>query len=196
MKRLLMILVTLIVIGSVFGQPFEGPFGLKMGLSLEELQAIDPQIEMSSETTYTMTNVPNPNSKIEFYVVKVSPTTGLSFITAATKDITTNGYGIEVKREFISIRDAVNEKYGECVEFDGCLPGSRYKNLGDAMKGLLMEEYILLANWPKAKGTKLINNIANIQLQAKARSESSGYVILSYWFDNYMEAEALEKNTY
>jgi len=198
MQRIMFCVVALLWAAIAFCQTYEGPFGLKMGLTYQQLKAIDPGIEKSEENYYKMTVVPKPHKSFEGYMVTISPKTGLCNIMAYGKDISTNGYGFDVSSEYKSVRDALESKYGKYNEIDFLMPSSIWDEAKDYMMALYLDERILCATWPSESGDDLSNSIKIILLQAKALNTSTGYLKLHYDFDNaasYYEEQKSRENS-
>ena len=90
---------------------------------------------------------------------------------------------------------AANRKYIRC-----CSHGSIWKEPNDWMMGLKQKERTLVAFWDEETGADMSSTVANIMLEANATSSSSGYLSLSYEFDNaqvaFDEREASESSVF
>ena len=178
---------------SLFAQEIAGPFGLRRGMTQEQVIQIvgkGAAKETKGDTLQVWT-VPRPHPAFEFYLLIFSPKDGLLKISAYGNDIKTNGFGASVRTSFIEIRDAISQTYGQ-PEFtsDFLRSGSIWKEPEDWMMGLLKEERILAALWEKA----LPNRIHGIGLEAVALSTEEGFLRLGYEFDGWHEyVEAKKK---
>lgn len=192
MKRIFMIVALLILVSSIFGQPYKGPFGLKMGLTLAQLKAIDPNLEKMDNTMpmYRMTNVPTPHRSFEWYVVIVSGETGLCKIMAVGKDIATNSSGSSLISEYNSVRDAIATKYGEYTEYDYLMSGSIWYDSEDFMMGLVQKDRTLSVYWTPETGATLSNNLSTVWLNVQASNQNTGYFHLHYEFTNFAQYHA------
>ncbi len=90
--------------------------------------------------------------------------------------------------------------YGPSKVFDFLKYGSIWKEPNDWMMGLKQKERTLVAFWDDETGADMSSTVANIMLEANATSSSSGYLSLSYEFDNaqvaFDEREASESSVF
>ena len=183
MKNIL--LLSAFVMSNIFGATaFAGPFGLKMGMPLEQ---IDAKAKQLAPGKYQITNVPKPHSAFESYVVQVAPKAGLCWIKAIGKDITTSSYGVELKSAFYDMKEKLDKAYGNSKTTDRLLPGSIWHESNEWMMGLIKKERFLFAIWEKETGAKLKNNIITITMAAKPSARSKGYIGVDYSFSNEEE---------
>src|SRR5262245_32212432 len=80
------------------------PFGLQMGMTKAQLGLVESARPVAPGM-YKLTTVPKPHPEFESYLVQVAPTTGLCFVKAIGKDISTNVYGSDLKRKYEDMRD-------------------------------------------------------------------------------------------
>lgn len=110
MKKLISIF-TLLSICSL--SVFAGPFGLDMGMTLEEVAeacgGIEP--EYISDDRYYIQPVKS-HPLFEGYVVWISEAEGLYYIKGISREIQANDYGTEVKQEFAKLLSPLERKYG------------------------------------------------------------------------------------
>lgn len=172
---------------------YEGPFGLKMGLSVEETKkAISGLSKMEqSEWIYKADSVPTPHPDFDFYSLKFSENTGLCRITAIGKDIKSGDSGAEIRSNFDSIDESLSKKYGKGKKYD--FSSSRYESPEYWMMYLLKKNRTLAKFWGKEHGSNLPSNLSTIYLQAKASDMSTGYLVLSYEFENISDCMAESK---
>ncbi len=116
MKKLISIF-TLLFICSL--SVFAGPFGLDMGMTLEEVAeacgGIEP--EYISDDRYYIQPVKS-HPLFEGYVVWISETEGLYYIKGISREIQANSYGTEVKQEFARLLSPLERKYGKFAKID------------------------------------------------------------------------------
>lgn len=160
-----------------------GPFGLYMGMSLEELNSNYDEV---APNTYQISTVPQPHSAFEQYLIKVSPKHGLFWIKAIGKTIVTSRHGIELKLDFQKIVEKLSGTYGKGEISDFLLPGSIWNEPEDFMMGLVNKERTLLSIWEN-HGMK--NNLKTIGVIGSAIDGNSGYISLEYYFENDAIAE-------
>lgn len=166
-----------------------GPFGLEMGMSIEEIGG-NPKELSSPLGIYQLKNVPKPHPAFERYIVRVSPNNGLFLIRALGKQISTNIYGINLKQEFEQTSKKLEKKYGACDKNNLLLPGSIWNKPEDFMMSLLKEERILMSLWHKKYNSKLPNDIYGITLKANAFDSNGAFLILEYTFKNFDSGSA------
>lgn len=163
-----------------------GPFGLKMGMSLEQ---ISNEYELLSHGIYRLLSVPKPHSEFESYIVRVSPTYGLYWIKAIGKTIVTSSHGIELRLTFDRMIEKLQVSYGKVSIKDFLLPGSIWSDSNDFMMGLTQKERNLYALWDKTNLSDK-NDLMTVFLGATAVDRNSGYIALEYSFNNESVAES------
>lgn len=157
------------------------PFGLRRDMTRTQLGT---KVEQIAPGTYKLASVPRPHPDFESYVVQVGPTTGLCFVKAIGKNVTTGAYGTELKSHFTKIRDQVASTYGKYQEVDMLRTGSIWDEPRDWMMGLAKKERLLFTKWAVDTGATMRQGLRDVFLGAAALSSSTGYVVLEYYFDN------------
>lgn len=181
----LLILVAILVSHPVSA----GPFGLNMGDSIETLQTLGLEAT-SRPDVFRLKTVPNPHSKFGHYTAFATKEGGLCKIVAIAGPISTSVYGSELKSDFESLKDALNEKYGKGKGYDFLRAGSIWNEPKDWMMGLLKKERILTTYWANLEFPDHIHAIA---LEADALRSDTGTVKLSYEFENFKECRDRSK---
>ena len=161
--------------------PEAAPFGLRQGMSVEELGADATHI---GGGMYKLASVPLPHPDFEFYVAQVSPRTGLCFIKGVGKPVRTSAYGTELQKQFAHTRDELSAVYGRYRTVDMLLSDSMWQGPADWMAGLADRERMLFAHWTVETHATLRPHLTNVFVAAKAKSSESGYVVVEYFFDN------------
>jgi hypothetical protein len=170
---------------AVFAQETGGPFGLRRGMTQDQVTQIVGKgaVKDTKGDTLRLLTVPKPHPAFEFYSLIFSPTDGLLKIIAYGNDIRTNGFGEAVRSSFTEIRNALSQTYQKPdVDLDFVRAGSIWKEPEDWMMALLKEERDLASAWEKRP---LPNHINDIVLEAKALSQEKGYILLTYEFDGW-----------
>lgn len=187
MKRIMLCVVVLLWSAVAICQTYNGPFGLKMGLTYQQVKAIDSDIEAVESVghAYVIEDVPKPHSRFESYILFISPKTGLCKIVAIGKNVSTNGSGYALRTEYQSVRDAIINKYGQNKEYDFLSNGSIWNEPRDFMMALVKEDRYLLSTWLGEDGDLFYDNISAILLEARAQDSSTGYLRLGYEFENF-----------
>jgi len=189
MKQVYVIALLLLCVVSVFGQPYDGPFGLKMGLTLEQLKAIDPDLIPLKNNGYFITAIPKPHPSFDKYFLDVSPKTGLCRIMTLDEDIKTNSQGTQLRTQYGVIRDALAKKYGAFYEKDFLYPGSTMEDPHFYMLSLLKKERVLGSDWNTDSKANLSDGITNVTLITIANDLQTGSIMLIYEFSNCKEFE-------
>lgn len=170
---------------------WEGPLGLKMGISLEELGRAVALKESKQVALYRSDTAPNPHSAFESYIYTVTAGAGLCRITAVGKPVATSVFGGELRSEYASLKEALGAKYGKPTnDFDFLRQGSIWDESNDWMMSLLKKERSLAVYWnamPDKQGARQIslpNDLGVIGLKAEALGPNSGFVSVTYTFTN------------
>ncbi|MCL1973591.1 MAG: hypothetical protein FWG54_02080 [Bacteroidetes bacterium] len=187
------IILTILLLSTVSFYAFAGPFGIEMGMSLQEVTKISKtKPENVKDDIYSITP-PNTNDLFEMYVVRIDPTYGVYLIKAVGKDITTTGYGTALKSTFNDLVSSIEGTYGKYKKTDYLEYGSIWNEGKDFMMGLVKEERTLYTKWDKSTGATLPSSIESIYVSANATSSSKGYVSLEYYSYNYETVGAAKK---
>ncbi len=168
----------------IAGIIFAGPFGLDMGMSLDQLRSLtgeDP--ELFQDDRYEV-NPPNAHDMFEAYIVQVSPKYGVVWIKAIGKDITTNGHGTQLKRAFDNLVASIERTYGNYDKTDYLMRGSIWNEPEDFMMGIVKQDRYLGVRWLEEAGSNLPADISSIYMTAEASSSSEGHIILEYYSPN------------
>ena len=105
MKKKLLLLVTLTLISSLL---FAAPFGLRMGMNLEEIsQACGGQRPKNVKDDCYKISPEKNHPLFEEYYAYVDDVEGLYYIKAVSSRITSNRYGAELKEKFYEISNRI-----------------------------------------------------------------------------------------
>ena len=159
--------------------PEAAPFGLKQGMSADELGGQDIGGGM-----YKLTSVPLPHPDLEFYVAQVSPRSGLCYVKGVGKPVRSSAYGTELKSRFENMRDEVGATYGHYRGVDMLLSDSIWEGPRDWMAALAERERLLFAHWNEETRATLRPHLTSVFVGASAKSSESGFVVVEYYFDN------------
>jgi hypothetical protein len=189
-----LILVVRIQQNYTLKEPFKmtrkGPFGLYMGMSLNDLTAAGCGTKPVAPGKYLVDNVPKPHSLFEKYAVQIGPQSGLSWIKAIGKTIPTSVFGMELKSAFDSLETKLASTYGRFDRTDLLLPDSIWNEPRDWMQGLLNRERYLMSAWSKDKRSTLTDSLTSVAVACTAIDTDSGYLSVEYTFENEPAAEA------
>jgi hypothetical protein len=185
MKRLVFSLVIIFVFIS---EAFCGPFGIDMGMTLEQVRKISKTVPKESiaadETQFDdmyLITPPNTHNLFKSYAVKIDPTHGVYFISAVSKNISTNRYGTELLSEFNNLVNGIEKTYGKYNKQDFLLPKSIWNEPQDFMRALIDKERYLRAYWNKSEGSNMLNNIVKIEIITTAKDTSNGVLTIGYY---------------
>lgn len=184
MKIKIYLKLAIIVVALNSGSILAGPFGLEMGMTLDQ---IDKNAKLIAPGKYTTQIVPKPHSSFESYALQIGPKSGLCWIKAIGKDITTNTYGSEVQSAFDEMRKRLGKNYGSSTLIDALYPNSIWNEPKDWMPGLLKKERLLVAKWDNVSGASLKDNLNMIIMGAGATNREKGYLGVDYHFKNEEE---------
>ena len=161
---------------------YDGPFGLKAGLTLDEVRRVATLTASDVDGVYRSTDVPKPHPAFESYSLYFSTKSGLCAITSIGKDIEAGQTGSEVRTEFSGIEDGLTSKYGKGKRYDfatGLMDEMQYWMIALSDKNRTLATF-----WAPDSGSTLPADISSISLQAHALDMSTGYVNLRYEFSN------------
>jgi hypothetical protein len=168
-----------------------GPFGLHVGMTRSELVQIVGKASIVSNDGPYLTifrTVPRPYADFEQYGLIFSPKRGLVKILALGKTTSTDRFGTTLRTEFAKTRDLLMNNYGTPEVTDGVMTGSLWDEPRDWMMGLLKKERKLHAYWGfKAHGLQQQNQVTAVLLEVKPLSSETGYLLLSYEFEGFIE---------
>ena len=167
-----------------------GPFGLRMGATLEELESLG-LTPTGRPCMYTAASVPRPHSGFEIYALEITPQFGLSFIKALGRDISTNSRGTALRGEFESLETRLSAVYGSGKRTDAIYPDSIWNEPSDFMMGLQLGERILATSWKTTSQRPLKDSLAGVILAAQATDQNTGFLGLEYYFENQKKAQKL-----
>lgn len=163
---------------------YDGPFGLKMGLSRDQLKSIIPSAQETQKERFiwTSNSVPIPHPNFDSYLFGFSEKSGLCSIVAIGKEIKSSNTGDDIKVKFSAIDEALSKKYGKGVGFD--FVSNQHSSPEFWMLELFQKNRTLAKSWHKDEGSKLPEELLGIEIQAHADNISSGYISIRYEFIN------------
>ena len=114
MKKIISFVLLMFICTSVFA----GPFGLKMGMTLEDVASIcTEEPEYIADDRYFI-QPQKSHPLFEGYVAWISENNGLYYIKGISRNIQTTDYGTEVKQEFSKLLSPLEKKYGKFKQID------------------------------------------------------------------------------
>lgn len=183
--------------------PWDGPFGLKMGLTDDQLKAAIPDLQAAATNISSTSSPPRPHDSFETYMLITSASTGLCKITAVGKAIKTSQFGDELRSAHNNLKAALTERYGQPISDHNFLKhGSMWNESKYWMMGLLKKDRIVATFWERKndknpKGVELPNDIDSIIVESSAEGTDTGHITLRYAFTNEdacVDAIKKEKN--
>lgn len=187
MKRFVLIYVFVFLSIAIFASPF----GLKMGMTIDEIaEQCEEYPSLVKDEIYLVKPI-KKHPLFSYYAVYVNEKTGLYQIRAISDSISCNKYGTEIKNAFTSIKDRIAKTYGKPKVND------RYKNTADSY--YQKDEYWfyslregsreLSAIW--GEKTTLIDDLECIALDCTADYivedgyvDEKAHLVLYYYFNN------------
>lgn len=169
---------------------FSSPFGLKMGMMIDEIEAqCEESPDFIKSDIYLIKPI-NNHSLFEYYAVYVNEKIGLYQIRAISDSIETNKYGTELQNFFNNVKDRISKTYGNpkvVDKIDRNLPTAFQKD--DYWFYTLKEgSRELYAIW----GTNelLSDNLHSVVLECIPENgygykEGKGHLLLNYCFVNF-----------
>lgn len=124
--------------------PWNGPFGVQMGLSVADLEASGLKLTKMQPGIYSSETAPSPHQAFEGYNFVISSTSGLCKVNAVGKDIATNSFGESIRSTFSDLKNALTEKYGKpSNDYDFLRKGSIWRDSRDWMMALKLKDRTL-----------------------------------------------------
>lgn len=186
--RLALLAMLVLAVQSPENPDMPSPFGLQMGMPRAKIGEVKAEV---SRYKYQLASVSKPHGDLSTYVVTVTPKAGLCFIRALSAPITTKSDGTELRSKFEDMAAQMESVYGKPFVTDSLQPGSKRTASKDWMAGLLEKERVLQARWSAADDRLPMKpTIAKIYVGTMALSQTSGHVIVEYYFTNYDDCTA------
>lgn len=183
MKKLILVfLISLIFPIAIFA----APFGLTMGMSLDELaeacDGAEPKY-IENDCYYVFPVKKHPLFK--HYVAFVDSDKGLYCIKAISDDIQTNNYGSEIQNAFAEIKERVSKTYGKPRMIDEIASDSLWKEDKYWVSALADGARTYACIWESSSKNKLKDDLTDVSIYASAqRVPQMGWIILEYDFNN------------
>lgn len=160
------------------------PFGLEMGMSLDQLAAYQPTPVKKQADVYRIETAPLHSSNFDHYLLRVDAEHGLCVVNAISKDILAEPEGALVQMSYTNLKSQLTAKYGQpAIDVDEIKNSSIWAAPQHWMHSLLSRQRTLTAIW-SSQQTPLIDNIADIALTARAKSVTIANLSLTYEFKN------------
>jgi hypothetical protein len=169
--------VLLVVLFLMSTMLFAGPFGLEMGMTLEEIREKcgSSNVKYSEDGVY-MVKPPRKSSSFNGYIALVDDTFGLHATSA-------NSVIMPYKQCIIHLRDLFNRLrayYGE--------PQMRtlLKDINPVYMASESPDTVVQHTWKRPECKKLEKeNVDSLTILIRELGEDAGYVSITYFFDNH-----------
>lgn len=172
---------------------FASPFGLKMGMTIEEIAEQCEGEPVSFKNGRYLIKPIKKHPLFENYVVYVDEKTGLYEIRAASTSIKTNKYGTEIQNAFHSVKDRIAKTYGKAAIYDEYkdTKNSYYQDAEFWFYSLREGSRILSAVWGDKR--ELTDDLERVILECMANKndylEGEAHLALYYSFTNASDVE-------
>ena len=163
-----------------------GPFGLEMGMTLDEVQqACGGRQPVSYGGDLYMVEPEKSHPAFCVYMVRVSESEGLYFVLASGEKVESVMTGEIVRSRFASLKDTLCLTYGDCRVTDELASGSAFQKESEWMVALAAGERKLQAVWNRGVSSRLPSDVRQIVLAVSSVSSYEARVSVSYTFANF-----------
>lgn len=186
MKKTLSILVLAFLAITIFA----APFGLKMGMTLEDItracNGVEPQY-IENDCYYVFPAKTHPSFK--YYAAYVNEVKGLYRLIAVSDKISTEADGKELKQVFAETKLRISKIYGEPRIIDELIPNALYHDDNKWRESIAYGERTYKAIWE----TNLKDNLDIVSLSVSTtKYDRPSWIILEYDFLNKKAVEDLQ----
>ena len=182
MKKLFLLLIFAIMPICMFASPF----GLKMGMTLDEITEVCNGVKpkyVENDGYYIYPAKKHPLFKQ--YIAFVDKEKGLYCIRAITDEIQTNNYGTEIKNAFSEIEERISKTYGRSKLIDELDSNTIWKDDNYWVQALKDGARKYGAIWESTSKNKLNDDLDMVLIYANAQTfPQVGWIILEYDFSN------------
>lgn len=165
---------------------YDGPFGLTMGVGIETLTKDFGFTSDNKEPLLFDGTPPKPSNLFTSYLILAGQKTGICRILALTESLEFNDSGDEIKSKADKIAEALSVKYGKAKNYDY---GNEYSKADlwalSADHGNAKYSH----EWDKKTGQAFSEGLENISVDVVPQDFRSGFVMVSYDFDNFTECQ-------
>jgi len=153
----------------------DGPFGLKMGQSMTELDLVEESTPEPAGVRL-LQSVPRPMAELETYAVIAYPKIGICEIRTVSRTFDSDSYGNNVKSAIDGLVDILDAKYGKHNKVDECSDYSCQFFQQNLKSGSQSYSY----SWSRSAGSKMPEDIARIEITAMPGEYNDTYFRLDY----------------
>ena len=159
-------------------------FGVDMGASLSKFEGA----EDIGNGNYVI-SVPRPHSEFESYVVVLSEATGVCMVRGIGKNHNNDRTGANVRRAFKTLETALNSRYGAGDHVNWLQPRALWDGAHEWVMSIRQNERVFGTGWTTEGGAELPEEFLAINMQVRALSSDSSYIVLQYRFSNFDECD-------
>jgi hypothetical protein len=161
----------------------DGPFGFRRGMSKNDAIKLVGRgaIERETDDLLVLKTAPRPHPAFFEYALFFTPLDGMLKLAALGEPVDTNGFGAELRQEFLRLVKDISITYGVPTTYDYLKAGSIWNEPRDWMTGLMKKERVLDVFWKPAPASRIIA----VEIEAFAVSSDLGHVTLTYEFDGW-----------
>ncbi len=190
MKKIILTVITFTLLSLAI---FSAPFGLKMGMSLEEIRKqCEEEPVFAKDDIYIIKPI-KKHPLFEYYAVYINANVGLYQIRAISESVFCNKYGTEIQNSFNSVKDRIAKTYGTPKindKVDSRI--SSYMQEDEQWFQTLKDgSRVLSAVWNEK--TELSDNLTAVVLECLPDSDtfinSKAHLLLCYYFNNGQSVE-------
>lgn len=157
-----------------------GPFGVEMGMRLDELNVVK---EISDGLFIIRPENPNPD--FEHYAVQFSEEQGVCSLAILGHTYSWDPFGENARRDFNDAKEGLSAAYGEGKNIDRIDPEGRLTEERHWVASLYEKEREFLSRWDFSKQIDAPHNLFRIMLSIEAEGADRSYVTLRYDFSNF-----------
>ena len=165
---------------------FAGPFGLEMGMTLDEVAvSCGGRQPVSYGGDLYLVEPSEVHPAFCVYMVRVSEIEGLYFVLASSEKTVSVMTGEIIRSRFASLKDTLCLTYGNCCVIDELVEGSAFQKESEWMVALAAGERKLQAVWNRGVPSHLPEDVRQIVLAASSISSYEARLSVSYTFTNF-----------
>lgn len=194
MKKLFLLLILL----SAPILLFSAPFGLSMGMTLDDLtEACDgADLEHIEDDCYYVFPV-KKHPLFKHYLAFVDDDEGLYLIRAVSDEISTNDYGTEIQNAFSEIKEHISKTYGRPRMIDEIASDTLWKDDKYWLRALAEGSRAYAAIWESSAKNELKDDLNNVSIYASAKNyPQTGWITLEYDFNNMQAVQDAQDDVF
>lgn len=193
-KNILILLISFLLPLSIFA----APFGLKMGMTLDEItEACNGLKPIYVENDCYQIYPAKTHPLFKQYAVFVDSEHGLYCIKAVSNEISTNDYGTEIKNAFAEIEGRISKTYGKPKIIDELSSDYFAKSEQYWVSQLADGARTYAAIWKSSPKNKLNDDLDCVYIYTNAqRFPRSGWIILEYDFNNMQSVKDAQDDVF